>query len=220
MAVLFIRHKLQKGFISRDQPPKEEEMTSMSSHFSRLEAHKDLEVAIIRHTKINKVLKMIVKLNSIPRDEEFQFRKRAMDMLSQWKNDLELDTTITPGDENDKDDKADGKEKEAQPKANGASKEDSVDTPTKGETEGEKAKGDTNEPLDEPMTDADAEQPKSSDEKAASKEGEEKAEDKTEKAAESTEEKGKPAEKEGEAEKPATEEKETEKTEEKTEAAA
>lgn len=187
-------------------------MTSMSSHFSRLEAHKDLEVAIIRHTKINKVLKMIVKLNSIPRDEEFQFRKRAMDMLSQWKNDLELDTTITPGDENDKDDKADGKEKEAQPKANGASKEDSVDTPTKGETEGEKAKGDTNEPLDEPMTDADAEQPKSSDEKAASKEGEEKA-------AESTEEKGKPAEKEGEAEKPATEKKETEKTE-KTEAAA
>lgn len=217
MAVLFIRHRLQKGFISRDQPPKEDEMTQMSGYFARLEAHKDLEVAIIRQTKINKVLKMIVKLNAIPRDEEFQFRKRAMDMLSQWKNDLELDTTITPGD--DKDDKADGKEKEVQPKANGAHKEDGIDTPTRGVTEEEKAKEDTNEPLDEPMTDADAEKPKSSDENAAPKEGEEKAEEETAKASESTEEKGKPAKKE-EAEKPATEGKEAEKAEEKTEAAA
>jgi hypothetical protein len=146
--VLFVRHRLQKGFISRDQPPKEEEMTTMSSYFTRLErVADDLEVSIIRATKINKVLKMIVKLNSIPRDEEFQFRRRAINILSKWKNVLDADTTTTP----------------AEPKANGAHKEDSVETPAKTETEGEKeeeetkaAKQDSVEPQDESMADADA----------------------------------------------------------------
>ncbi|GIK07427.1 hypothetical protein Aspvir_003091 [Aspergillus viridinutans] len=145
--VLFVRHRLQKGFISRDQPPKEEEMTTMSSYFTRLEkVADDLEVSIIRATKINKVLKMIVKLNSIPRDEEFQFRRRAINILSKWKNVLDADTTTTP----------------AEPKANGAHKEDSVETPAKTETEGEKeeeeikpAKQDSVEPQDESMADVD-----------------------------------------------------------------
>ncbi|KAH1581051.1 hypothetical protein KXX17_001380 [Aspergillus fumigatus] len=146
--VLFVRHRLQKGFISRDQPPKEEEMTTMSNYFTRLErVADDLEVSIIRATKINKVLKMIVKLNSIPRDEEFQFRRRAINILSKWKNVLDADTTTTP----------------AEPKANGAHKEDSVETPAKTETEGEKeeeeikaAKQDSAEPQDESMVNADA----------------------------------------------------------------
>ncbi|RHZ72627.1 hypothetical protein CDV55_107711 [Aspergillus turcosus] len=142
--VLFVRHRLQKGFISRDQPPQEEEMTTMSSYFTRLEkVADDLEVSIIRATKINKVLKMIVKLNSIPRDEEFQFRRRAINILSKWKNVLDADTTTTP----------------AEPKANGTHKEDSVETPAKTETEGEKEEEETKpaeEPQDESMADADA----------------------------------------------------------------
>ncbi|GKZ39158.1 hypothetical protein AbraIFM66950_011967, partial [Aspergillus brasiliensis] len=150
--ILFIRHKLQKGFISRDQPPKEEEMTHMSNFFGKLEKHADLEVSIIRATKINKVLKMIVKLSSIPRDEEFQFRARAMSILSKWKNLLDADTTGP----------SDDKEKEDKPKANGIHKESSVETPAKGDTENEKedetkeSKADTAEPQDEPMPDADA----------------------------------------------------------------
>ncbi|OQD88832.1 hypothetical protein PENANT_c003G05348 [Penicillium antarcticum] len=146
-SVLFLRHKLQKGFISRDQPPKEDEMASMATYFDKLEKHAELEVSIIRSTKINKVLKMIVKLNSIPRDEEFNFRHRAMNILSSWKNILDADT---PAGATDKDDK---------PTANGSNKEDDgADTP-KLETEEEKepesksAKDD----LDSPMPDADAE---------------------------------------------------------------
>ncbi|KAJ6026686.1 uncharacterized protein N7446_004712 [Penicillium canescens] len=145
--ILFLRHKLQKGFISRDQPPKEDEMASMATYFDKLEKHADLEVSIIRSTKINKVLKMIVKLNSIPRDEDFSFRHRAMNILSSWKNILDADT---PAGAIDKDDK---------PTANGSNKEDDgADTP-KLETEEEKepesksAKDD----LDSPMPDADAE---------------------------------------------------------------
>lgn len=137
--ILFLRHKLQKGFISRDQPPKEDEMATMGTYFDKLEKHADLEVAIIRATKINKVLKMIVKLNSIPRDEEFNFRHRAMTLLSGWKNILDSDA---PAASADKDDKSD---------ANGAGKdEESAETP-KQETEEEKTADDT------PMPDADSE---------------------------------------------------------------
>lgn len=84
ITVLFLRHKLQKGFLSRDQAPQEDEMPQMSTYIKKLEGYADLEVAIIRTTKINKVLKALIKLNTIPRDEEYQFRKRSLDLLSQW----------------------------------------------------------------------------------------------------------------------------------------
>ncbi|KAJ5971162.1 uncharacterized protein N7479_001080 [Penicillium vulpinum] len=157
LAVLFLRHKLQKGFISRDQPPKEDEMASMAGYFDKLEKHSDLEVSIIRSTKINKVLKMIVKLNSIPRDEEFNFRHRAMNILSSWKNILDADT---PGPA-DKDEK---------PAVNGSKGEDGVETP-KLETEEEK------EPESKSTKDGDSPMP-DADEKAPEPETEEKPEEK------------------------------------------
>ena len=82
-SVLFLRHKLQKGFLSRDQAPQEEEMPQMSSFIKKLEVYGNLDVQIIRSTKINKVLKAIIKLNTIPKDEEFKFRDRSMELLSQ-----------------------------------------------------------------------------------------------------------------------------------------
>lgn len=146
--ILFLRHKLQKGFISRDQPPKEDEMATMGTYFDKLEKHADLEVAIIRATKINKVLKMIVKLNSIPRDEEFNFRHRAMTLLSSWKNILDSDAPAASAD------------KEEKSGANGAGKdEESAETP-KQETEEEKTADDT------PMPDADSEKAPASQEEA------------------------------------------------------
>ncbi|KAJ5085679.1 hypothetical protein N7532_010450 [Penicillium argentinense] len=138
--VLFLRHKLQKGFISRDQPPKEDEMATMASYFDKLEKHADLEVSIIRSTKINKVLKMIVKLNTIPRDEDFGFRPRAMKILSNWKAVLDSDA---PGDG-------------AKSTANGAKDEDAADTP-KLETEEEKEPETKTTNDDTPMPDAEAE---------------------------------------------------------------
>ncbi|KAI9780827.1 MAG: hypothetical protein M1835_004425 [Candelina submexicana] len=82
--VLYLRHKLQKGFLTRDQVPKAEEMDAMSGYITKLETYADLEVSIIRVTKINKVLKAIIKLPSIPRDEEFGFKKRSHDLLATW----------------------------------------------------------------------------------------------------------------------------------------
>ncbi|KAI8683975.1 PWWP domain-containing protein [Fusarium keratoplasticum] len=82
--VLYLRHKLQRGLLTRDQQPQESEMKQMSEYVTMLENFKDLEVSIIRSTKINKVLKAILKLQTIPREEEFHFKDRSQALLDQW----------------------------------------------------------------------------------------------------------------------------------------
>jgi hypothetical protein len=91
-----LRHKLQKGLLTRDQQPKEEEMKQMSEFISKLEGYADLEVSIIRQTKINKVLKAILKLAEIPRESEFQFKDRSKSLLEKWNKILESAEPPTP----------------------------------------------------------------------------------------------------------------------------
>lgn len=81
---MFLRHKLQKGLLTKEQEPKEEEMKQMSEFISKLEAYADLEVSIIRATKINKVLKAILKVPTIPKEDEFQFKVRSQSLLDKW----------------------------------------------------------------------------------------------------------------------------------------
>ncbi|KAF2858716.1 hypothetical protein K470DRAFT_265845 [Piedraia hortae CBS 480.64] len=90
-AILYIRHRLQKGFLSRDQAPQENEMPTMADYFTQLENHQNMEPEIIRNTKIHKVLKAVVKLASIPRDEEFQFKKRSANLLGIWNKRMETE---------------------------------------------------------------------------------------------------------------------------------
>ncbi|CAJ2501772.1 Uu.00g046250.m01.CDS01 [Anthostomella pinea] len=82
--ILFLRHRLQKGLLLRDQEPKADEMKSMSEFLAKLETFPDLEVSIIRATKINKVLKAILKLENIPKEEEFKFKPRSQALLDKW----------------------------------------------------------------------------------------------------------------------------------------
>ncbi|KLU84182.1 hypothetical protein MAPG_03227 [Magnaporthiopsis poae ATCC 64411] len=82
--VLFLRHKLQKGLLTRDQEPKEDEMKAMSDYIQKLEVMPELEVGIIRATKINKVLKAILKLDNIPKEDEFKFKPRSKELLDKW----------------------------------------------------------------------------------------------------------------------------------------
>ncbi|KAJ5038758.1 uncharacterized protein L3040_006438 [Drepanopeziza brunnea f. sp. 'multigermtubi'] len=93
--ILFLRHKLQKGLLTRDQDPKEEEMKQMSEFVSKLEGYHDLEVSIIRATKINKVLKAILKLPKIPQEDVHGFKKRSQKLLDQW-NKLLASSDTTP----------------------------------------------------------------------------------------------------------------------------
>jgi len=136
--VLFLRHKLQKGFLSRDQEPAEAEMPQMASYIKKLEAYgSDLEVVIIRNTKINKVLKGIVKLNTIPKDEEYHFRERSVKLLGDWNVLLGAE----PAEAEKKDDKGtptttNGVHKEAEEKADEKiePKEDTAPAEEAGET--------------------------------------------------------------------------------------
>lgn len=86
----------------------------MSNFISKLENYGDLEVSIIRSTKINKVLKALIKLNTIPKDEEFNFKGRSLDLLGRWNKALGAESTT--------DDHAG--DKEEQPATNGVHKED------------------------------------------------------------------------------------------------
>lgn len=65
----------------------------MSDFITLLEKFGDLEVSIIRTTKINKVLKAILRLDAVPREEEFQFKKRSQALLDKWNKLLASDTS-------------------------------------------------------------------------------------------------------------------------------
>jgi hypothetical protein len=66
-------------------------MKTMSDYVGKLEAFPDLEVSIIRATKINKVLKAILKLDSIPKEDEFKFKPRSQVLLDKWTQLLAVD---------------------------------------------------------------------------------------------------------------------------------
>lgn len=60
----------------------------MSDYLKQLEEYTNLEAEIIRKTKVHKVLKAIVKLQSIPKEDEYQFKKRSHDLLNNWSGAL------------------------------------------------------------------------------------------------------------------------------------
>jgi hypothetical protein len=93
-------------------------MATMSNFITKLENYGDLEVSIIRSTKINKVLKALIKLNTIPKDEDFHFKSRSVELLGRWNRALGAESTA--------DDNAgpSGMDKEEQPTTNGIHKED------------------------------------------------------------------------------------------------
>ncbi|KAA8576901.1 hypothetical protein EYC84_006941 [Monilinia fructicola] len=94
--ILFLRHKLQKGLLTKDQEPKAEEMQQMSEYVNKLEGYADLEVSIIRVTKINKVLKAILKLPVIPKEDVFQFKSRSQSLLDKWNRLLASEQVAPP----------------------------------------------------------------------------------------------------------------------------
>lgn len=68
----------------------------MSDYINHLEGFDELEVSIIRATKINKVLKAILKLESIPREDEFNFKSRSQALLDKWTKLMNGDAVPAP----------------------------------------------------------------------------------------------------------------------------
>jgi hypothetical protein len=59
-------------------------MANMNTYFKQLEEAENLGAEVIKQTKIHKVLRAILKLSSIPREDEFHFKKRSNDLLQAW----------------------------------------------------------------------------------------------------------------------------------------
>ena len=91
----------------------------MSDFLSELETYPDLEGSIIRTTKIHKVLRQMLKLPSIPLDEEFHFKARSVDLLAKWNETLSNDPN--GGGAGDKDDEAKPEASITAPTTNGES---------------------------------------------------------------------------------------------------
>ncbi|KAK8164419.1 hypothetical protein IWX90DRAFT_416191 [Phyllosticta citrichinensis] len=141
-AILYLRHRLQKGFLTRSQVPQAEEMDQMSDYFNQLEAYRDLEAAIIKDTKINKVLKAIIKLDSIPKEEVYKFKQRSTELLGAWNKSLsEATATATP---------------ERSAKANGVESKEESGAETKAGANDEKDGSDKATPAFEPAKVEDA----------------------------------------------------------------
>jgi hypothetical protein len=66
-------------------------MQSMSDFLVKLEGFPDLEAGIIRATKINKVLKAILKIPEIPKEAEHNFKPRSQALLDKWNGILAAD---------------------------------------------------------------------------------------------------------------------------------
>ncbi|TDZ27022.1 Origin recognition complex subunit 3 [Colletotrichum orbiculare MAFF 240422] len=184
--VLFLRHKLQKGLLTRDQEPKEDEMKMMSDYITKLESFPDLEGSIIRATKINKVLKAILKLESIPKEEEFHFKSRSSTLLDKWNKILASGDNAGPSTpaptngvngtsgKNAAESKDSKEAKETPAAANGA----------KGDKEGEKVAGEKEKKSDEKTDEEKPEEEKTGDKIDAEKKSKEPAAEKAEKPVE------------------------------------
>lgn len=139
--VLFLRHKLQKGLLTRDQLPKEDEVKVLSDYLVKLEQFPDLETEIIRATKINKVLKAMLKLDSIPKEEEFNFKPRSQALLDKWNKLLTAEVGAEDGPASAAPEEANGvnghseapAKEEAKTGVNGVKKADTEESETKAE---------------------------------------------------------------------------------------
>ncbi|OLL22125.1 PWWP domain-containing protein2 [Neolecta irregularis DAH-3] len=83
--VLFVRHKLQKALLSAGAEIKPEDMLNVKSQLEKLSKFDGLTSPILKATKIGKVLKRIVNLVEIPRDEELKIKEGAQNILDQWR---------------------------------------------------------------------------------------------------------------------------------------
>lgn len=82
--VYYLRHKLQKGLFPKEQQPKADDMPAMAEFFTRLENFTEMDASILRATRIHKLPKAIMRLENIPREDEFTFKSRSSGLLEKW----------------------------------------------------------------------------------------------------------------------------------------
>lgn len=86
--MLWLRHRLQTRLLRCGEPINAEEMVNVDEILRVLEGFTDVEVAVLRSTKIQKVLKAISKIPEIPRDGEFMIKERSKILYMKWREVL------------------------------------------------------------------------------------------------------------------------------------
>ena len=127
----------------------------MSTYLKKLEDYPELEASIIRGTKIHKVLKAMIKLQSIPRDAEYGFKKRSVELLAKWTQVLNESAGDDKGGDKADDDKE--PEKKEAPVTNGDAAEDKSTEAAKPEEPVTKTKEKSEEKTEATEPKADAE---------------------------------------------------------------
>lgn len=78
------RHKVQKVFLTKDGTINAEEMPQADSTFKVIEEYDAMTADALRTTKIGKVMKRVMQLSQIPRDDEYHFKDRAEKLCARW----------------------------------------------------------------------------------------------------------------------------------------
>ncbi|CDW99151.1 hypothetical protein [Sporisorium scitamineum] len=78
------RHKVQKVFLGKDGTINAEDMPSADATFKVVEEYEGMMADHLRTTKIGKVMKRVMQLAEIPRDDEFHFKERAEKLCAKW----------------------------------------------------------------------------------------------------------------------------------------
>ncbi|WVR00271.1 hypothetical protein IAU59_007414 [Kwoniella sp. CBS 9459] len=77
------RHKLQRAFLSKSLPTADE-MPTYDELFKTIESYNAMTIDALQYSKIGKVMKKIVTLPDIPRNDEFKITDRASKLMHQW----------------------------------------------------------------------------------------------------------------------------------------
>ncbi|KAH8822918.1 hypothetical protein DL96DRAFT_1619809 [Flagelloscypha sp. PMI_526] len=79
------RHRLQKGFLTA-KPPTDDALPGLDELLKTVEDYDAITLEQLSSTKIGKVMRHIAALadDKIPKDSEYNFRKRANDLVSRW----------------------------------------------------------------------------------------------------------------------------------------
>ncbi|KIM45736.1 hypothetical protein M413DRAFT_66307 [Hebeloma cylindrosporum] len=81
------RHKLQKTFLSNKTMPKAENVPEIDNLFTLVENYDEMTIEQLQFSKIGKVMRHIASLTpekAPPRENEFNFRKRAKALVDKW----------------------------------------------------------------------------------------------------------------------------------------
>ncbi|EST08478.1 PWWP domain protein [Kalmanozyma brasiliensis GHG001] len=78
------RHKVQKVFLGKEGTIHADDMPGADATFKTVEEYDGMTAEHLRTTKIGKVMKRVMQLSDIPRDDEFHFKERAEKLCAKW----------------------------------------------------------------------------------------------------------------------------------------